>query len=173
MIQVGTTITLGEVDKLLSNLALKVHDLRPVFRAKIDPEVTQLLREQFDSRGARLGTPWKPLSPRTIKARTRVVRRKGGVATTSKVGRARAGFATPLRDTNRLWASFTKGAGPEALRVFGLLEYRRGSRVPYAAAHNAGAPGVPARPIIPKSMPAPVLAAWEGYLVAYLTEGTL
>lgn len=179
-LRVGAVVHMEEVEKLLSDLALKVHDLRPAFR-RIDSNLTALLREQFDTRGKRLGTPWKPISPVTVAIRTN--RRMASKAARRKAIAAK-GAGTVLRDTNRLWASYTKPQGPDALRVIDRLRYERGTLVPYARHHQVdqkqtrvfGKPRkqpvtVPARPVIPSDMPAPVLKTWEGYLVQYITAG--
>lgn len=184
---VGARIVADELDALIKGLQAKIGDLRPAY-ALIDRDVTERLRAQFATRGAALGTPWAPLSPNTIRARTRVMKatRKKGKRSVNKPGRARAGFATPLQDTRRLWASYVKGAGPESYRVIDRMRYARGSAVPYADAHQRpreitqawGRPlksaiTIPARQVVPDTMPAPVLAAWEGTIERYIVSGAL
>lgn len=164
-----------------------VKDLSPVFRGPIDRATTQALVQQFETKGVRLnGAPWQPLSPVTIALRTRVIVRKGAARTVNRAGRARAGFSTPLRDTNRMWASLTKSGAPEGLRVITPSSYERGTRVPYAAKHQRGftitqmfgrslkAPKrVPARPIVPTNLPLDLVQQYEGHLVDYVVEGKL
>lgn len=175
-VRVGARIHMAEADKLLADLTLKVHDLRPAFR-RIDRDVTGHLRKQFDTRGQHLGTPWPALKPQTVIGRTykRMASTKARAKALSMVGAGQ-----PLRDTNRLWASITKGTSPDSLRLIDLLRYERGTThrkngQPVAAIHNTGTKDgkIPARPMIPDTWPAPVIATWEGILVQYITQGTL
>ena len=166
------SVNLGNTLSLLQKLKGKAQDFRSTFRARIDPIVTRFLGRQFETRGAEGQTSWAPLSPLTIRNRTRqlAATRTKGVRTTSKVGRARAGFATPLRDTLRLWASLAKHTGPEVVKVFEPLSYKRGTSVPYAAVHQTGSrrKRIPARPIFPDPMPASYVAEFEAAILAHL-----
>lgn len=185
----------AEVEKAIGEIVDRAADFRPVFRGPIDALSTEILRQQFESRGAALtGARWAPLSPTTIALRTRRVRvnstsgraskRGDAWASTNRVGQARFGFAEPLRNTGRLFASFVKPGGPEGVRVIEPLEYVRGSRVRYAALHQTGfmisrifgrplrAPvRVPARPILPDRLPDAVTNRYEQALLAYWLEG--
>lgn len=189
--QLTATVNLAGALQELSALERAFKDVSPVFRGPIDQITTAALLEQFQSRGAHLnGAPWKPLSITTIHLRTRVVRRRtraGVVArTTSRVGRARAGFTAPLQDTNRLWASLVKSGAPEGLRLISPSSYERGTRVRYAAGHQTGftittmfgrplkAPiHVPARPLVPTNLPAALVGQYELALLKYLQDGVL
>lgn len=188
-LQVGTAINLDEVTRALAELQLATRDLRPAFH-RIDQDATALLREQFTSRGQRLlGHRWPDLSPLTVTLR--VTKRMA-----SKRARARALAAPnadqPLRDTGGLWASYTKPGAPYAVRIIDQLLYERGTTytvdgVPVAQLQHegftlarifghpfkGGPRHVPARPVIPETLPAPVLRTWEGYLVQYIERGTL
>lgn len=188
---------MSELDKTLAAVGHAVKDWRPVW-SRIDADLTEQLRQQFDTRGAHWGTPWPALSEATV--RVRIARRMF-----SKRARSRASSAdvrdTPLRDTNRLWASWTKPGAPGSIRVMDALQYQRGSGYtvngfPVALAHQSGFMSthkpvfdrmgdvhfvrrkggpkkVPARQVIPENLPAPVLKAWEGYVVQYIERGTV
>lgn len=197
MLRVGVTVDLVEAEQRMAAMTDRVRYLNPVLAGPIDQDVTRGIQRQFETNGAHWGTPWKPLSPTTIRLRTKEIgsatkprKRKGtihGRRTVSRTGRARAGFATPERDTLRLWAAYTKSGGPGSLRVLTLNSYERGvlgSVVPYAAAQATGVSAekatffgrklgkaVPARPVFPEQFPAPVIAAWEGMILRYLDTG--
>lgn len=181
--QVRVNVTGAE--RLLGSLRSALVDLSPVFRGPIDRHTSDMFRAQFESEGVRLtGTRWAPLSPTTIRLRVRVVGKRVK-RSTSRVGRARAGFATIGRDTNRLFASLAKAGGPEGLRVITPASYERGTRVRYAARFNDGGTlthmfgrpvtprRVPGRPIVPLELPAADVAAYEGMIARWITEGTL
>jgi hypothetical protein len=180
-LQVGATISVDELNRELAALRGRVSDLRPVFEA-VDRDMSLLLRKQFESHGARLGTPWAPLSEAT-----RAVR--------SALGQG----SLPLRATGAMYQSFLSPGAHGFLRTFDALTYVRGSSyapggVPVAALVQAGfnsvtmpvfdAHGVPlfirrpngpkpvpGRTIIPENMPAPVMRAWEGYVEQYINTG--
>lgn len=184
---VTTTVDLAGARAALKGIHGALLDLSPVFKGPIDQTTTQALLAQFETRGTRLnGAPWQPLSPTTIALRTRVVVRRGAARTTTRVGQGRAGFATPLRNTNRLWASLVKSGGPEGLRVITPSSYERGTRVGYAAAHQTGflltqmfgrplkvPKHVPARPLVPEQLPADLVLAYEQHLLDYILDGAL
>lgn len=181
------TVDLAGAKALLTGLSGAVKDLSPVFRGPIDEATTRAFEAQFATRGTRLnGAPWQPLSPTTIRLRTRVVSRKGIARTTNRAGQARAGFATPLRNTNRMWASFVKSGGPEGVRIITPSSYERGSSVRYAALHQTGFPitqmfgrplkvpkQVPARPLVPTNLPSDLVAEYEAAMLKYIVEGAL
>ena len=154
---------------LFTKLRAGLKDFRKAFRDGIDPIVTAFFGKQFETRGSYGGKPWAPLSPRTIQGRTRQLKatRTKGVRTTSKRGRARAGFATPLRDTNRLWASLAKHTGPEVIKHFAPLSYDRGTTVPYAAHAQRAGPG---RLVMPDPPPQFLTTAFESIVLAHLND---
>lgn len=192
---VGATIYTADLDKVLAGLAGRVTDLSPVFH-RIDADVSRLLKEQFETRGAALGTPWAPISPVTIRLRTekRMLSARARTRALSATG-----ADTPLVDSGAMKASFTKPVGPWSLRVLNKLEYVRGSRYapdgkPVAMWMQGGfrSTHVPVdigrrlifvrrkvpkqiagRPIIPVVLPAPITRAWEGLLATYVAEGAL
>lgn len=181
------TVTLGGAQALLTGLRGALLDLSPVFRGPIDAATTRAFEQQFATKGTRLnGAPWQPLSVTTILLRTRVVTRKGVARTTNRVGQARAGFAAPLRNTNRLWASLVKSGGPEGLRVITPSTYQRGTRLAYAAKHQTGftmhsmfgrplkvPKKVPARPLVPENLPLDLVQEYELAMARYIVEGKL
>lgn len=195
-LSVGGSVDLTQLDQTLAALGHEVKDARPVFH-RIDRDVSALLREQWQSRGARLGTPWAPITPATIKVR--IARRMMTRQARRRAGRA-AGRDTPLYDSGGLYASFTKPGAPGAIRVIEPLNYERGSGYnvdgfPVAMAMQQGfksthrpvfdrmgdvsfvrrkAPKqIVPRVIIPENLPAPVVSAWEGYFVQYLEKGSV
>lgn len=151
-------------DKLLQRLLKrgenKARDLSRVFAGPIRKSVAIAMKRQFDSNGSFFGTPWPPLSATTMKLRTRVVTKGSVKSTTSKRGRAKSGFAKPLRDTDRLFRAATRITDPEGIRDVGRNFLRWGVRVPYAGFHQTGFSTrlfgrgslrkVPARPIFPR-----------------------
>lgn len=185
-VEVTTTVHAGEVDKLLGSLAIKTADLIPAFRGLIAPSIARHLSEQYESRGAHLGTPWKPISPNTIKARFEVRRASGkkGRRSVTRTGRGKAGPA-PMMDTLLSMGSFTKLASPVGIRVYQPLLMEYGSNVAYMAPHHdpqgfdvypfgnkkAAKVHIAPRFVIPPVWPAVVLAEWEGMLTAYIGGG--
>lgn len=185
MADVVARVDVSGAERLLESLRAALTDLTPVFRGSVDAYTSAIFREQFESVGQRLtGTRWAPLSLVTIRLRTRRVGGRTARRTTSRVGRARAGFATPGRDTNRLFASLAKAGGPEGLRVITPATYERGTRVRYAARFSEGGllthmfgrvlktpRRVPARPIVPADLPPDVVAEYERLITLWIAEG--
>lgn len=135
----------------------RVRDATPAFRL-IDKHVTTVFQRQFATEGRFGGKPWAQLKRRTVKQRQKPGRGRGGI----------------LRDTNRLWASLTKGGNvPEGLLVIEPLRYVRGSQVPYAAEHqDPRRPGLAKREIVPDPMPENILNTWQEILARHY-EGFL
>lgn len=139
-----TVVVVGgkKVERRLRGIGARAQDLRPVLRAEVEPDIERFYERQFQTEGTEGGTPWKPLSAKTILARRR-----------APVGRALAGFSAVLRDRLRLYRSLTQ-PGPEAIRVFKRRSVERGTIVPYAAAHDSPKKGrLPKREIAPDPMP--------------------
>lgn len=168
-INVGVVMEMTHVTRLLSQTEHAAKDLTPVFQGPIDASVTEFYKRQFETEGAHGGQKWENLSPLTVTLKGRN-------------GRGRAGPETIGRDTNRLWASLTKSGGPMSLRHFGPKEYVRGTRVRHAQwfhegydstsifgrTRKGGTRKVPARPIVPETMPQPIIRAWEGMIVHHI-----
>lgn len=159
---VGTTVDLRQLVSALTERARRAADLRPFYRAVVDPDVTLLLRQQFASRGTRLrsGARWKRLAAATIR---------------------RKGHDQPLIDSGNLYDAFTDPSHPDAIRIIQKLRYSRGvggqtgriARYHEDGTENAdGSERMPARPIMP-GMPAPVRRAWSGEILRYLDTGAL
>lgn len=172
-----TTVTVdvaGAMARLRETIAA-TRDMTPVFGGPINASVDTLFRRQFESEGSYAGARWAPLRPVTKQLRTRRGHGRGGI----------------LRDTNRLWASFTKlGLGPEAVKVVTSESLERGSTVPHARFHQTGfvsrtfvvidadgnpiplrrkrPQGVPARPIVPDRVPPALVKAWETFIARWI-----
>ena len=131
--------------------------------------------ERFEQSVAPDGSPWQPLSPRTLrKSVQQAIRKVGGRAARPVVRRTRtgglivralspqAGFQRTARvrrtraskilvDTGRLKQSVVVlAASADAVRTQDQLTLIWGTRVPYARAHQQGDPSrnLPARPFL-------------------------
>ena len=157
IMRMGTTVTLTRARKLLDDVESKARDLRPWFHNHLDPDVTEFLRKQFETKGRWGGIPWAPLSQLTQQLRSR----------------SGHGFGGPLRDTDGMYRRFTHSGGL-GLRVIKQNEYRRGVVDDVAWRHQEGWTSrtifgvpratpvqVPARPVIPDPMPDHVVGMWE------------
>jgi hypothetical protein len=165
LVQLGVSVDISAVDKMLVKLGSKTTDLRPVFHDVIDPSVSKFFERQFETEGGEGGQKWKQLSALTKKLRTRSGHGRGGI----------------LRDTNTMWSSFISGFGPMSVRRVERQEMERGSRDRKAYLHQTGwktstifgrkrkkSIRVPARPIVPKTMPPSLVTMWEGALSAFI-----
>lgn len=119
--------------RLLRKAAKASADLRPVWGDLNANVIQRGMLQRWASRGSHLGSPWKPISPRTKAQR---VRRGGN----------RGGLSRPLWDTGRLRGSWVK-RGPESIYASDKLRFERGTTVPYASKHQQGV-GVPKREIV-------------------------
>lgn len=142
----------SRADRMAGKIQGRARDLRPAFRV-FDRTVGEEYRKQFESRGRRFGTGWKPLSPRTKEARQRTGGNRGGVM-------------QPLWDTARLKRSFQE-VGGDSVRVVRRHRYERGSRVRYGAFHQDGR-GVPERKIVPEKWPGFLERRWIDVAGDYL-----
>jgi hypothetical protein len=155
-------------DEGLAAVLRRAGNLTPLFAGPIDKSVTLMFERRFASEGAWGGIRWAGHQPLTIRLRARPGHGRGGI----------------LRDTSRLWASFVKGSGPDAVRRITPSEYERGSAVPYARFHQRGYSltrvfgirlrkprRVPARPVVPERVPREVLATWERLVKEYVERG--
>jgi hypothetical protein len=182
-LRIGATIDLADFYKTMAAVARHCSDLSPVFE-KIDANLTDLLKQQFASQGRTFGTPWAPASPATL-----AVRHADGI-----------GGTQALVATGGLRASFTTPGAPGSIRIIDALRYVRGSDyksstgVPLATMLQTGfisrtmpvfgksgralfirrpdgPKRIPGRPILPATMPAPVVRTWEGYVAQFLLDG--
>src|SRR5688572_22358646 len=156
MLTVGTTVDLRALTRALDARARRAADLSPWYRGRVDPDVSHLMAEQFESRGSRLrgGHRWKQLALSTIDKK---------------------GHDQPLVESGELMEAFANPDHPDASRIITRLTYRRGVKgraAELARFHDKGTRHMPARPIAP-GIPAPVRRAWSGSLLRYLSTGTV
>lgn len=140
MPKLSTTIDDREVREALTGMARRGRDLGPVFRT-VDRFVGDEFRQQFESRGAHGGEPWKELAPATKKHRQNRRSNPGG---------NRGGVDHPLWNTGALKNSLVE-VGGNSIRSIGKDEYIRGTRLARGFYHQVGA-GVPQRRIITEKM---------------------
>jgi len=179
--RIGVVVDASQAEKLLEDIITAADNLVPVFRRRIAPDLQGHLRRQYESRGQHLSAPWPALSVTTIRLRTRVVGSKNRRRTTSRAGRAKAGFAFPMWDTGRSRRSLVNLSDPEGIRSYKPTEMVWGSRLAYLAPHHQ--PGgfqtrlfgkgplkqVPQREVVPQEWPQPVAATWAGWMLDYVT----
>lgn len=142
----------GRAQRLLDQIARKTKNLTPLFEGPLTNRIHAFFGEIFATEGAVLGSPWAPLAPATLAAKTRVHRANMGI----------------LRRYNTLWASLTKRGAPQGVRVVRPDRLIIGTSVPYAAIHQEGRDRVPQRVIVPDELPAKESRAWESLLARYL-----
>lgn len=174
-------VNVAENTALMKALTGRTRNLSIVFRSRVGPSIARNLRKQFESRGGHLGTPWAPLTHTTIRMRTRTVGKSSARRSTSKAGRAKAGFATPMRDTDRLYRSLTALADPEGIREYGTMTMEWGTRLEYALPQAKGfrtqvfgrgrLREVPARPVIPDRFPVSITKTWDRAIGHFITTG--
>lgn len=183
-IPLGTVMDARGAEQILRKIGVKAADLRPVFQGPIATDMASQMKRQFDSRGAHLGTRWPPLFRTTIQLRTQVKGPSKARRTTSRAGRARAGFATPMQDSRRLFFTLTRRTDPEAIRVYMPHQMFWGTRLAYAEPHHR--PGgfttqvfgkgrlvtVPQRAVIPENIPPTIQAVWANMVLNYVIKGT-
>lgn len=180
----SATIDLKLVRKMIKHAEGRLRNTAKVFEGPIRESVSKAMQRQFESRGQYFGTPWRPLSATTRRLRSRVVGPANARRSTSKRGRAKHGFATPLRDTDRLYQSMVNPTGPETVRIWGDGFLKWGTRVPYAYPQQVGfrtrvfgrgrLVQVPARPMLPtapQKWPARVKREWVVALARHLVRG--
>lgn len=174
----GAVVKQKQLRQMLKQIGVKAKDLRPVFKGPIATSLSRHMKEQFDTRGAHFGTPWPPLSTTTIKLRTRVVGPSSARRSTSRAGRAKAGFATPMQDSRRLYFTLTRRTDPEAIRVYQPLQMFWGSKLPYAGIHQVEHTTqvfgkgpfvtVPARKTVPDEMPVTIQESWARMIAKHV-----
>lgn len=157
-------------------------DLRPVLAGPINKSVDTLFIRRFETEGSYGGVRWRALAPASLRLRQLPGHGRGGIG----------------RDTNRMWASLTKGGnGPEAIKEVTPLSLLRGTNVrtgkgfPYAIAFSGGylsktfvvfdkmghpvplfrkkPKRIPARPIVPDQIPSELLRSWERMITDFVT----
>jgi len=179
---VAVVVNVAENTKLMKALAGRTRNLNTVFRSRVGPSIARNLVKQFQSRGGHLGTPWDPLRPSTVRMRTRTVGKASARRSTSRAGRAKAGFATPERDTDRLYRSLTALVDPEGIRIYTASTMEWGTRIEYAGPQASGfrtqvfgrgrLREVPARPVIPpEGFPVSITKTWDRAIAHFITTG--
>jgi phage gpG-like protein len=121
----------SDITRKLRAMAENGEDLTPVW-PRVQRYISEVEGEQFETKGARLGTPWKPLTPEY-----RAWKIKRGDPN------------QPLVLTGSLRDSFM-GKGRWAIRDWRTSSAKFGSRHPLAHIHSKGTDGgkIPARPIL-------------------------
>jgi phage gpG-like protein len=139
----------------LTKISSRTNDLRPAW-PRIDKYFSMVFLRQFATEGTFLGgMRWRGWSPAWAKRRVRPGGNRGGI----------------LRDTSVLWGSFVNPNDANSERIMDPLQYERGSKVPYAIAHQLGK-GVPKREILPDRLPAAVEMTILKTVANYAVEGT-
>lgn len=108
--------------RMLRKAAGRAMDLRPVWGDLNANVVQPAMLKRFDTAGAHLGDPWRPLAASTRKARVRRGGNKGGLN-------------RPLWDTNQLRRAWVKPSG-ESVIVMEKMKFERGVAVPHAQYHQ-------------------------------------
>lgn len=118
----SVTVTgLDEATRSLEGVEERLSNMRPVLRV-VAEDLKAVTDDSFRESRSPSGTPWKPLSPATIKKR-------------------RQGSSKPLVDTGNLRNSISARASRKAIRF--------GTNTPYAPPHQFGGEHIPARPYLP------------------------
>ena len=137
----------------LDDLIKRAENPGPALEGPVAQIVREAIREQFDSQGARLGTPWPPpaVRPRLSPAVQALLR------------------------TGDLVRSLTERGAPH-----GSQELRDGGRTleigtdhPGAFAQTGTSRGEPARPIVPDDVPDELLEEIANRIGDYILEGLL
>jgi len=122
----GVSIQINIKDHVSPMLRGMINNIKD-FRTPLKQAGLYMYREtvrQFDSEGARAGTPWPPLSERTLQSR--------------RQGRNKKHSDKILSDTGRLRASITGPSAPKAIYRLNENSLRLGTNVEYASAHQYG-----------------------------------
>ncbi len=117
----------------IAGLRKRLANLTPAYRV-IANLLERHVAAQFSSQGKRLGNPWRPLAPSTVKARAR---RWGYYRRPSAAG---VGSTRPILTWSaRLRKSFRRGS-PDHVRQVASSGLTWGSSVPYGIYHDSPAP---------------------------------
>lgn len=140
----------------LAKMKALTKDFSPVFRGPIANKVHEMFGRIFETEGAYIGSIWAPLTPSTLRSKARLHRAGMGI----------------LRRFNTLWGSLVKRSSPQGYTVVTPSSLLIGTSVPYAAAHQMGAPEhhLPQRKIVPDAEEVPEVdrSMWENLMVKYL-----
>jgi hypothetical protein len=135
-----------------ARLLNRFSNMRPVMGGPVKQLVRRFINDQFNTRGAAGGHPWKALADETIRQKARMMRTGDAVS------------MAPLRLTDAMRksllgrgpaGSFEERVSPQGYSLRTLVRSDDERQFPYPASHATGtADGhVPARPIIPEQMP--------------------
>lgn len=167
---IKTKLDTSELDKLTGDLERRAKDLRAPFRGPITVATTNFLRKQFDTEGQEGGEPWEPLRPLTLKLRKRPGHGRGGIG----------------RDTNRMWAAWTKPGAPGSVLVVRKQEMLRGVSLEHARYFQEGVSpqrqrvfgvkpkqprGQPPRKVVPDVLPSKLTNEYERIIADYMERG--
>lgn len=144
-------------DRILDDVIARAENPGPALEGPVADLLRVEIRTQFETGGARFGTPWAPRSPRDV------------------VERMLAMAGGPLIRSGYLMRSLTvRGA------AFGGQELRDGGKTlevstdhPGAFAQTGTSRGEPARPIVPDELPDDVAEAIADKIGDYIIEGLL
>ena len=140
-------------EKLLDDVLRRAENPGPALEGPVAEIVREAIREQFDSEGARLGTPWLPPA-----ARRRLSPAVHSLLRTGDLGRSLTERGAPY--------------GGQELRDGGkTLELSTGA--PGAVEAQFGTSREPARPIVPDDVPDEPLEEIADRIGDYILEGLL
>lgn len=155
----------------VERFALKAADLSPYFNGPVDSFVRQFFSRQFASDGRAGGTPWAPLRPATVRMK-------------QQFGPAKDGADAIGRNTLELMRSLTMRSHPRGVLRITPKTYERGTSLERARWMQEGfvqtrifgnprkfPRRVPARPLVPDTMPRPFITAIERGLVNFMVRG--
>ena len=166
-IDMGAEFDDSDLRRMLNRLEKKLGDLRPFFYDEVDRTVTDFFTKQFETKGEHGGARWAPLAPLTLKLRARA-------------GHGRGGAGAILWDLGAMRLDFLNATGTGFRRVT-KIEYQRGAINEVAALHQTGWMSqsvfgqprrrpvrVPARPVVPETLPRSLTDQWTSRLTTWL-----
>lgn len=159
---VGKAFDVRDAMALLNDLETRARDLRPFFAARVSPDMTALLEQQFESQGTRMrrGHPWRQLAASTIRSKER---------------RGTAGNGI-LVDSGAMRRAFVDPHDAEAVEILSTQRYIRsvsGEAKRIAGYHQTGTRRMPARPVMGDGIPEPVKRQWMAALQRYIATGVI
>ena len=128
----------------------------PALEGPVADVLRGAIREQFDSQGARLGTPWVPRA---------VARMLGGRSITELLGGPAGSLAHSLTERGAPHGSQELRDGGKTLEI--------GTDHPGAFAQTGTSRGEAARPIVPEELPDELLEEIADRIGDYILEGLL
>jgi hypothetical protein len=155
-------IATGEGERKLARIRGRFANYKPVFDGPVNDLLRAFFKEQFRSRGAHGGTPWAPLSLRTLEIKRRLRDQNPGYK------------IAPLRRSDRMYqALLSRGsvAGKQMIVTPKGMTFRMTED--YHRWMQEGTPGgrVPARPILPDKMPESFMRKLRNIVTGYVVRG--